>query len=297
MKVLLAVDASPSACDVVKEAAARPWPVGTSFHLVHVVDTFLYPDVPMMVQTVDRAGAELLGRVAAELKHSIRNVTTEVLHGIPRQMILESAEKLGADLILIGSHGLGGFARFFLGSTARDVLRKALCSVEVVRGIAAGQTPRFGGPMKVLMATDGSELSMRAVQSVARSLWPAGTTFRAIAVPEFVVTYMAPDYLTNELVSDLRTNSMTQSREALVRALDTLKRAGHTADGIVPGDGESPVAAIVREAEAWGANLVVVGSHGRRGFDRFVLGSVAEAVALRAYCSVEIYRGDGASRI
>jgi nucleotide-binding universal stress UspA family protein len=290
MKVLLAVDASPSGCDVVKETAARPWPAGTEFRLVHVVDPFLYPDAPLMVQMVDRAGAELLGRAAAELKHSAKNVTTEVLHGVPRLRILEAANQWGADLIFIGSHGLSGFTRFFLGSTTRDVLRKARCPVEVVRGIAAGQTPRFGGPMKILLATDGSELSMAAVRSVAERKWPAGSAFRAIAVPEFVGTYMAPDYLTSELVTDLRKNSMSQSREALARALDALKRGGQIADGIVPGEGESPVAAIVREAEAWGADLVVLGSHGRRGFDRFVLGSVAEAVALRSHCSVEIYR-------
>jgi nucleotide-binding universal stress UspA family protein len=290
MKVLLAVDASPPACDVVKEAAARPWPAGTQFHLVHVVDPFLYPDTPMMVSTVDCAGAELLKRAAAELIHSGKNVTTEVPHGIPCGKIVESADKWGADMILIGSHGLSGFARFFLGSTARHVLRQARCSVQVVRGIGARQTPQFGGPMKVLLATDGSDISMAAIRLAARGMWPKGTTFRAIAVPEFVATFMAPGYLTSELVTNMRTSSMGQSQEALARALDTLKRAGQTAERIVPGGGDSPVSAIVREAEAWGANLVVHGSHGRRGFDRLVLGSVAEAVALRAHCSVEVYR-------
>jgi nucleotide-binding universal stress UspA family protein len=290
MKVLLAVDASPSACDVVKEAATRPWPAGTHFRLVHVVDLFLYPNAPMMVSTVDRAAAELVKRVAAELTHSTKNVTSEIVHGIPRQMILDVAEQWQADLILLGSHGLSGFARFLLGSTARDVLRQANCSVEVVRGIAAGQTPRYGGPMKLLLPTDGSDLSLAAIRSVAVRPWPAGSAFRAIAVPEFVSTYMAPDYLTAELVSDLRESSMTRSREALAQTLEVLKLGGLIADGFVPGDGESPVSAIVREAESWGANLVVLGSHGRRGFDRLVLGSVAEAVALRAPCSVEINR-------
>jgi nucleotide-binding universal stress UspA family protein len=58
--------------------------------------------------------------------------------------------------------------------------------------------------------------------------------------------------------------------------------------------GDSPKEAIVEEAERWGADLVVVGSHGYRGFKRYLLGSVSQAVATRAKCSVEIVRANEA---
>jgi nucleotide-binding universal stress UspA family protein len=51
-----------------------------------------------------------------------------------------------------------------------------------------------------------------------------------------------------------------------------------------------PKQVLLDEAEKWGADLIVVGSHGRRGLDRFLLGSVSQAVALHARCSVEIVR-------
>lgn len=53
---------------------------------------------------------------------------------------------------------------------------------------------------------------------------------------------------------------------------------------------DSDAREIVNEAERWNARMVVLGSHGRRGFDRFTLGSVSEHVALHAPCSVEVIR-------
>jgi nucleotide-binding universal stress UspA family protein len=58
---------------------------------------------------------------------------------------------------------------------------------------------------------------------------------------------------------------------------------------------ERPYRVILNEAESWQADLIVVGSHGRSGFDRVVMGSVSEAVALHATCSVEVIRPKEAS--
>jgi nucleotide-binding universal stress UspA family protein len=51
-----------------------------------------------------------------------------------------------------------------------------------------------------------------------------------------------------------------------------------------------PRSVIIDEADKWGADLIVVGSHGHRGFERFLLGSVSEGVARHAHCSVEVIR-------
>jgi len=53
---------------------------------------------------------------------------------------------------------------------------------------------------------------------------------------------------------------------------------------------DTPSRAILAAADSWEADLIVMGSHGRRGFDRIVLGSVSESVAMHARCSVEVIR-------
>jgi nucleotide-binding universal stress UspA family protein len=69
-----------------------------------------------------------------------------------------------------------------------------------------------------------------------------------------------------------------------------MKKTGMRVSEEVTEAQESPVRAILGMADLWGADLIVVGSHGRRGFDRYVMGSVSESVALHAHCSVEVVR-------
>jgi nucleotide-binding universal stress UspA family protein len=87
------------------------------------------------------------------------------------------------------------------------------------------------------------------------------------------------------------------ARASVDDATEVLRRSGNNFEitgDIVEG---SPKRAILDEAEAWVADLIVVGSHGRRGLDRFLLGSVSQAVALHAHCSVEIVRARAAKAV
>jgi nucleotide-binding universal stress UspA family protein len=72
-----------------------------------------------------------------------------------------------------------------------------------------------------------------------------------------------------------------------------LATAGLKAAGSVPSGNAKEV--LLEEAKSWGADLIVVGSHGRRGLKRFLLGSVSEAVAMNAHCSVVVVRGSSGS--
>jgi nucleotide-binding universal stress UspA family protein len=71
-------------------------------------------------------------------------------------------------------------------------------------------------------------------------------------------------------------------------AKEILADAGLTLTGAVVSG--YPKAAIVDEAKVWGADLIVVGAHGRRGLELLLMGSVSEAVAMHAHCSVEVIR-------
>ena len=80
--------------------------------------------------------AEDAVKSAADLlqnKHPALFITTAVINGSPRKVILNEAEEFGADLIVVGSHGRGAIERFLLGSVSQAVALHAKCSVEIVR--------------------------------------------------------------------------------------------------------------------------------------------------------------------
>ena len=86
----------------------------------------------------------------------------------------------------------------------------------------------------------------------------------------------------------IREDNTKASTEAVNAAEEIVASAGmKTETAVLEG---SPKRRIVEESKAWGADLIVVGSHGRRGLTRYLLGSVSEAVAMHAHCSVEVIR-------
>lgn len=148
--------------------------------------------------------------------------------------------------------------------------------------------------MKLLLAVDGSACSDAAVKSVAARPWPAGTQVKVLSVVELpfvptTETWALPD----SYYAQLEKTQEEKANAAIEHAIKTLREAhgmvleitsealtGHARD------------VIVEEAEKWGADMIVLGSHGYRGFKRFLLGSVSHAIAAHAHCSVEIIRDE-----
>jgi len=149
-----------------------------------------------------------------------------------------------------------------------------------------------GGKRRILVATDGSELSIAALKSVARRPWPRGSKLKVVSVPEFILAKEAPYLEEGEIqeLGDLGAASLEDAKQCIAMAREVLSGSSLEITTEVPEYEERPYQAILCEAEKWGADLIVLGSHGRSGFDRFVMGSVSEAVALHAKCSVEIIR-------
>ena len=146
--------------------------------------------------------------------------------------------------------------------------------------------------MKILLAIDGSPFSDAAVEEVATRSWPAGSELRIISVIESplmptVETWVPPD----NYIEALEFAGEEQARSIVNKAGDQVaKKQGRNLRvtcEIVRGH---PKHAIIADAEAWPADLIVVGSHGYRGLTRLWLGSVSQAVASHAKCSVEIVR-------
>jgi nucleotide-binding universal stress UspA family protein len=288
MRILLAVDGSDSSDAVIQEAARRTWPAGSEFNIVTVVDPFFFTRAPTLLEEAKESTLQGLKDQAKALVDVGWNVSENIILDNPRHALPRAAKAWKADLILLGSHGRSAVGRLLLGSTAQAVLRHAECSVEIVRSI--GRAEAAGEGMRVLIPTDGSEHAEDAIESVANRPWPEGSEFRIISSPEYPVLVGEYPYYPPEELADLTKASHTHASESAKAGEALLAKAGLKTGCEVTEMKDTPAHAILAAAEDWKADLIVIGSHGRRGFDRLLLGSVSEKVALHATCSVEVAR-------
>lgn len=289
MRILIAVDGSRTSEIVVQEALQRPWLIRTSFSLITVVDPFFFTKVPILFAETKEEARKFLEGYRERFGKAGWQAQTEVILGNPRKEITKYAEDWRAELVLVGSHGLSALERLAMGSTARAVLRDAKCSVEIVRAqkkeATAGRHAK-----RILVATDGSKFSTAAVKAIAERPWPYGTEVKIISVPEFTLWLGEYPYFQRAQVEELNESALDAARAAVAEAKEILRKAGPQVSTEVPVNREAAARTILEEAKEWDADLIVVGSHGRRGFDRWAMGSVSESLALNAPCSVEVVR-------
>jgi nucleotide-binding universal stress UspA family protein len=292
MKLLLAVDSVSSAELVAASVAARPWKPGTFARVLMVIDYAFIPidlanetggQMKLIRPEMERRAQLVTARALELLRQSNIEAEDATSSGDPRMVIVDTAGEWGADLIYLRSHVYTDISRWMMGSVAREVLRSAPCSVGIIRAAADGgaASPTAGG-MRILLATDGSEFSRAAARSVTDRLWPEGTEVKVIGV-------VNPNVRSVYAVAEVMVNEETEGSLAVVN--ETVKLVS---DAGLRVTGERAVGSaktlIVERAKEWGANLVVVGSHGRRGSERLFLGSVSEFVANNAHCSTEVIR-------
>lgn len=232
---------------------------------------------------------------AAKLERAGHHAEVKLAEGFPRKVISEYAKEWRADLVMVGSHGHGAVARFLIGSVAQGVLRTAPCSVEIVRARNGYPAPSSHA-MKILLATDDSDCSVGAAHSVASRPWPDGTVFKVLSVEELTLPdgQMASSSLASIYPQSLLEELISHARNRAESAAKTATQILERAEIKVEATGKLPIgeprAHILDSAKAWGADMIVVASHGRRGLDRVLMGSVSEAVATYAPCSVEVIR-------
>lgn len=155
--------------------------------------------------------------------------------------------------------------------------------------------------MKILLAIDGSDCSQAAVEEVARRPWPAGSSIKVLYAVELPFT-PAPDAWTlpENYYAEVEQMGREHAREVIAHAVTRLQAGSETTPEIQTSIINGPARdVILDEASSWSADLIVLGSHGYRGWRRFLLGSVSQAVVSHAPCSVEIVRSraqmDGAA--
>jgi len=150
--------------------------------------------------------------------------------------------------------------------------------------------------MNILLAIDGSPCSETAVAEVARRPWPDDSQLKVVSVVEPPGALTAEPYMgVTGYFEEVERLKRQQAEEVLTRAAAALRGGAGTAQlGLVTEAlTGSPKRTIVEEAERWGADLIVVGSHGYHTWERMLLGSVSQSVAAHARCSVLIVRCTG----
>ena len=149
--------------------------------------------------------------------------------------------------------------------------------------------------MKILLAVDGSPCSDAAVEEVGRRPWPEGSSVKVLTAFELPTplppltpeAWSLPITYFEEMDVALRKQAHNIIDRAIAKLKPKLDKTISLDAQILPG---SPRNAILDEAEDWGADLIVVGSHGYRAWERFLLGSVSQSVVSHANCSVEVVR-------
>ena len=143
--------------------------------------------------------------------------------------------------------------------------------------------------MRILLAIDDSEFSEAVIQALIAQAPPQSSEVRLLHVIEPLPAIYGGSEWGYVMDWQAVTREHRKQAEALMaRAAQTLRAAGFQITTAI--EEGAPKAVILDSASKWPANLIMIGSHGRRALDRFLLGSVSEAVARHAPCSVQIVR-------
>jgi nucleotide-binding universal stress UspA family protein len=276
VKVLICTDGSPESEGAITAALDLARTMGSQIFLLEVVyfmagyelqspDTLTPPVVNLeLMEAQEKAVKERLEswKTKAAAKGVILEPRTRS-SGSAYEGILEEAAELQPDLIIMGRHGYTGLTRLLMGSVTARVIGHSDCPVLVV--------PQGGALSfeRLLIASDGSPYSEAA--------WAEALALaKAMCSALVAVSVAAADGDIPAATKVVRTLELAAEKEGI--SLDTMIPMGRPDEG------------IIKSAEFKQASLIVVGSHGRAGLKRLLMGSVAERVIGQAACGVLVVK-------
>lgn len=212
-------------------------------------------------------------------------VTTRIATGIPSEEVISAARGEDSDLIVVGTRGKTGLAHILLGSTAERVIRGAPCPVLAVRTESADieEVRALSRPVtleRILVPVDFSDCSLDALEYAVVMAQQAKASIILLHVLEPV------SYGLDFTLSHIRTRE--QVRESWTKRLKELTSShlhSHVAMEFQLRGG-LPADSILDSAQTLPCDLIVMGTHGRRGISHTISGSVAEAVLRKSHCPV-----------
>ncbi|GAB3311938.1 universal stress protein [Haloplanus rallus] len=240
-----------------------------------------------VIDALEREGARVVQETAGRASDRGVATVTEVLQGEPYSTVVDYAAANDVDVIVMPTHGRRGLERFLLGSTTERVIRRADVPVLTLR---PDDDVRVRHPYRnVLVPTDGSATADAALDLALDLTAAEGAGLHLLSVVD--VTSLGIDVRT-----DIAVESLEESAADVVEsATATANEAGVTPAATAVELGTS-VARVVRSyVDDHDVDLVVAGTHGRTGFDRYVLGSVTEKLVRASPVPVLTVRGTATS--
>jgi nucleotide-binding universal stress UspA family protein len=287
MNVLVATDGSKYGRWAMNWVTTLPLVEPIQVMALHVVDIAALR-APFLAQPV-MAGTEryiqeeiqrMETRSGKALKEAKQQLALLKLKGTVRKeqgavapTILKRAPKRDG-LLVVGSQGLDALDRFMLGSVSTNLIHHAACPVLVVKGEAS--------PLRrMILATDGSDASAKALKFVLAKLRPDGSTGKGGRAPIHVcVLHVMPLIMYPGLEA--------ASKKLLEQSVQKLIKAGFTAEPLCYLG--NPAEEIMKTASQQQADLIVMGAKGLSAVARFLIGSVSTRVVQHANCAVLVIR-------
>jgi nucleotide-binding universal stress UspA family protein len=267
--ILVPTDGSETARGALEHAVDLAGRFDATVRVLHAADELTVGQLPLG-KDVRHQWGELLVEEAAEVVEDAGIDAEETVEvGAPYEIILEHAAE--CDLVVMGSHGRTGLERYLLGSIPEKVVRLADQPVVTVRA-EEGNPPRYPYD-DVLIPTDGSEGALEAVELGVSVAAAHDATVHAVSVVDERAMDARVGPGTEQLEDPLteRARRAVQSVEAAAANTDVGAMRTEVRSG-------TPHREIMDALEENAADLVVMGTHGRSGLERYLLGSVAERV-------------------
>jgi nucleotide-binding universal stress UspA family protein len=275
--IVVGVDLSRSPDPVLHPAAQLAAHLQAELHIVHgymlsdpLLDAYTKAGY-LGQQTLTQYGENIQAALESHVAAAVPGISTKprALAGSAASAMMDVAAETGADLIIVGSARHHKIPVSLLGSSCRAVVRKADVPVLMMRPDSRPV------PRGILVATDLSPLSAAAY---GHGLAVAGNSrdvqVRCVLVISDSLMMLPLEQQLLEKVARQELDEFAQKVAVRGEVVEKVVRRGE------------PAAELAAEAGVWGADLLVLGSHGRRGMERFLIGSVAETVLKTAPCNV-----------
>lgn len=286
MRILVSVDGSPNSMNSLEFIAGRTTLLGSNptIELLNV-------QLPLPARACRLVGQDALTRYYEDEAEKVFEPARRVLQkvgftanetfviGEPAESITKTAEKVGADLIVMGSRGQSAIKGLFFGSVSNGVLAQSKCPLLVLRDKLPTQTDA----LKVGIAVDGSKYGRAAVRYALRhiSLFGTGAQFYLINVVSDYAGAVMPDMAGMALPALSEEEVLELQKEEFNEAIDPLrplfsKAAVRPHEVCLVGNPGDEIAAFAKKRKL---DLIVMGSHGYGRFKSAVMGSTATRIA------------------
>jgi len=285
-KLLLATDGSLFSEGAIREAIRLAKKCSSRLSAISVIENNAeYATIaPQLLEKSEKTARAHLESVKAQAKKEGVDCSTSILEGEDSyNYISEEAAKNKASMIIMGRRGRTGLKRLAMGSTAARVIGHAPCNVLVVPRAAVLEFK------SVVVATDGSPYSTAAASEAIGLAKKNNSKLTVISVvPAELATPTDVDFATAgmELLGEKEMQAAEKNAKAVKEAA---QKAGVAVQAFIMTG--KPADAIIETAKDKAADLIVVGSHGRTGIDRLLMGSVAERVIVMSSCAVLVVKG------